>query len=81
VVVTVFIASATVVLKHFAERSQIQTFDFVGEMYKKFYHKSIDIFCFIALANLLHKLLEVLLKDTAYGKESFPSKALTELNV
>jgi len=38
-----------VVLNHFAEGSQIQTYDFVREPHKKFYHKSVDTFCIIAL--------------------------------
>jgi len=51
VVVNVFRTSTTVVLNHFAEGSQIQTYDFVGEPHKKFYHKSIDTFCFIEPTN------------------------------
>jgi len=78
VVVNVFITSTTVVLNHFAEGSQIQTYNFVSEPHKKNYHKSVDTFCFIALTkSLLHKLLEVLLIDTTYRKESFPSKNQT----
>ena len=61
------------ILNHFIEGSQIQTYNFVREPYKKFYHKSIDTFSLIA-QSLLHKILEVLLEETAYWKESFPSK-------
>jgi len=32
------------------------------------------MFCFIADRSLLHKILDVWLKDTVYRKESFPSK-------
>jgi len=78
VVVNVFLTSTTVVLNHFAEGSRIQTYDFVGEPHKKNYLKSIDMFCFVALTKiLLHKLLEVLLIDTTYRKESFHSKNQT----
>jgi len=49
VVVKIFLTSTTVVLNHFAEDSQMQTYDVVREAHKKIYHKSIDIFCFIAL--------------------------------
>jgi len=49
VVVNVFLPSATVVLNRISEERQIQTYDFVRELHKKFYHKSIDTFCFIAL--------------------------------
>jgi len=37
-----------VVLNQLAEGSQIQTNDFLREPHKKYYHKSIDMFCFIA---------------------------------
>jgi len=37
------------VLNHFAEVRQIQTYDFVREPLKKTHHKSTDTFCFIAL--------------------------------
>jgi len=36
VVVNVFLTSTTVVLNHFAEGRQIQTYDFVREPHKKF---------------------------------------------
>jgi len=36
VVVKVFLTSATEVLNHFAEGSQIQTYDFVGESHLSF---------------------------------------------
>jgi len=49
VVVNIFLTSTTVVLNHFVEGSQMQTYDFVREPHKKFCHKSIDTFCFIAL--------------------------------
>jgi len=49
VVVNIFLTSTTVVFNHFAEGSQIQTYNFVREQHKKFYHKSTDTFCFIAL--------------------------------
>jgi len=38
-----------VVLKHFAEGSQIQTYEFLESSTKEFYHKTVDIFCFIVL--------------------------------
>jgi len=38
-----------VVLNHFAEGNQIHTYNFVREPHKKFYYKSTDTFCFIAL--------------------------------
>jgi len=47
----------TVVLNLFAERSQIQTYEFVRKSHKKCYHKSIDTFCFITEPSLLHKML------------------------
>jgi len=47
-VLNVFLTSATVVLNHFAEENQIQTYDLAREPHKKFYHKSIEKFCFIA---------------------------------
>jgi len=37
-----------VILNHFAEGSQIQTYEFL-ESKKKIYHETIDTFCFIAL--------------------------------
>jgi len=74
VVVNIFPASTTVGLNHFAEGNQIQTYDLVRKPHKKFYQQSIDTFCFIALASLLYKILQVLLKDTVYRKESFPRK-------
>jgi len=49
VVVNVFLTSTTVVLNHFAEGRQIQTYDFVREPHKNFYHRSIDTFCFTEL--------------------------------
>jgi len=49
VVVNAFLTSTTVVLNHFAEGSQIQTYEFLESRTKKFYHKTIDTFCFIAL--------------------------------
>ena len=48
-VVNVFRTSTTVDLNHFTDGSQIQTYDFVREPHKKFFHKSIDTFCFVAL--------------------------------
>jgi len=48
VVVNVFLSSTTVVLNHFAEENQIQTYNLVREPHKKFYHKSIEKICFIA---------------------------------
>jgi len=44
---------------------------------KKNYHKSIDTFCFIALTKCVKQnieILEVLLNNTSYRKESFPSE-------
>ena len=49
VVVAVFLTSATVVLNHFAEGSQIQTCNFVREPPQKFCHKSFDTVCLIVL--------------------------------
>jgi len=49
VVVNVFLTSATVVLNHFTEGSQIQTYDFVREPHTIF-TTSIDKFSFIALS-------------------------------
>jgi len=49
VVVNVFITSTTVVLNHFAEGSQIQIYNFVGEPHKKILPKSVHTFCFIAV--------------------------------
>ena len=48
-VVNVFLPSTTVVPNHFAEGSQIQTYEFLESRTKIFYHKTIDTFCFIAL--------------------------------
>ena len=47
-VVNVFLTSTTVVLNHFSEGSQIQTYKFL-EPHKKFCHRTIDTFCFTAL--------------------------------
>ena len=47
--VNVFLTSTTVVLKHFAEGSQIQSYEFFVSRTKEFYHKTIDTFCFIVL--------------------------------
>jgi len=41
------------------------------------YHKSIHTFCFIALTKSVTQIIEVLLMDTTYRKESFPSKNQT----
>jgi len=49
VVVNVFLTSTTEVLNHFAECSQILTYEFLESHTNKFYHKSINMFCFIAL--------------------------------
>jgi len=49
VVVNVFFYNSGWVFNHFVEGSQIQTYS------RKFYHKSIDTFCFTALTSLLHK--------------------------
>ena len=48
-VVAVFLTSATVVLNHSAEGSQIQTCNFVREPPQKFCHKSTDTVCLIVL--------------------------------
>jgi len=77
VVVDVFLTSTAVVLNHFAEEGQIQTYDFVREPHKKNYHKSIDTLCFIALTKSVAQIIEVLLIDTTYRKESVPSKNQT----
>jgi len=76
VVVNVFLISTSVVLNHFAEGSQIQTYNFFREPHKKFHHKSIDTFVLLHWRSWLHKILEVLLKDAVYRKEPFPSKEL-----
>ena len=62
------------VLNHFAEGSQIQTYKFLHSRTKKFYHKTIDTFCFIVLMKFVTQNLAVLLKDIAHRKGSFPSK-------
>ena len=62
--VNVFLTSTTAVINHFAEGSQIQTYTILLEKRKEN----------LPHVNLLHKILEVLLKDTVYWKESFPSK-------
>jgi len=49
VVINVFLTSTTVVLNHFAEGSQIQTYEFLESGTKTFYHKTINTFYFIAL--------------------------------
>ena len=78
-VVSVFLTSTTVVFNHFAEGSQIQTYDFVRKPHKQIllqanwhvlFYCTIDMFCF----SLLHKILEVLLKGAASRKESIRSK-------
>jgi len=55
VVVNVFLTSTTVVLNHFVEGSQIQTYEFLESRTKKFYHKTIHTFCFIALTKSVTK--------------------------
>ena len=47
VVVNVFLTSTTVVLNHFAEGSQIQTYEFLESRTKKIYHKTIHTFCLV----------------------------------
>jgi len=49
VAVNVFLTSTTVVLKHFAEGSQVQTYEFLESRTKKIYHKTIDTFFLIVL--------------------------------
>jgi len=59
-----FSQSPSVVFNLFAEGNQIQTYDFVGEPHKKFSTQfNFNTFCFIAERSLLHKILDVLLKD------------------
>jgi len=50
VVVDVFLTSATVILNHFPEGSQIQNYDFGRQQHKKFCDKSINTLYCIALA-------------------------------
>jgi len=54
--VNVFLTSTTAVINHFAEGSQIQTYTILLEKRKEN----------LPHVNLLHKILEVLLKDTVY---------------
>ena len=70
----VSLASTTVVLNHFAEGSKSRPTILLESRTKKIYHKSIDTFCFIALTKSVTQILEVLLKDIAYRKESFPTQ-------
>jgi len=66
-----------VVLNHFAEESQIQTYDLVRGSHKNFATSQLTCFVLLHKRSLLHKILEVLLKDTVYRKESFPAKNQT----
>ena len=61
---------STLLLK---EGSQIQTYNVVREPYKKFY-KSTDTFCFTALTKSVTRNIRGVNGNTAYRKESFPSK-------
>jgi len=54
--------------------NQIQTYDFVWAALKVFTTNQLTRFVLLRWRSLLHKILEVLLKDTAYRKESFPRK-------
>jgi len=59
-----FSQSPSVVFNLFAEGNQIQTYDFVGEPHKKFSTQfNFNTFCFTAERSLLHKILDVSLKD------------------
>jgi len=52
-----------VVLNLFAEPSQIRLTTLLDSRVKEILNKSSDKFCFVAERSLLHKMLEVLLKD------------------
>jgi len=74
VVVHIFLTFTTVILNHFAEGSQIQTYEFLESRTKKFTTRQLTRLVLLHKRSLLHKISEVLLKDTAHPKWSFPSK-------
>jgi len=76
VVVVNVLISTTIFLNHFAEGDKSTPTSLLESRTENIYDKSIDTFRFIALTKsvILYKILEVILKDTAYWEESFPSK-------
>jgi len=77
VVVNVFLTSTTMVLKHFAEGSQIQIYDFVREPHKQIYHKSMDTFCFIALTKSVTQSIRGVTETHCLSKGILSQKRIT----
>jgi len=77
VVVNLFRTTTTAVLNHFAEGSQIQTYDFVREPHKKSDHKSMDTFWFIALTkSVTQNIRGVTERLCLIARNPFPVKNL-----
>jgi len=77
VAVNVFLTSATVVLNHFAEGGQIQTYEFLESRTKIITTRQLTHFVLLYYRCLLHQILEVLLKDTAHRKESIATSQMS----